>query len=774
MKGFPTTFLAMFDRANEGRPSIAEIEIPIIQRDYAQGREDADTAAIRRDFLDVLMRALTTTESVGLDFVYGEVKETLDEYGRRRGVAEHGGILKPLDGQQRLTTLFLLHWYVASRAGALKQTARWTRFRYATRLNAEHFCHELVSKAWPQNGSKPVDWITDQPWYLFPWRTDPTIKSMLVMIASIHDRLSQDVHDFGALWKRLTDSEAISFLFLPIEDMESGDDLYIKMNSRGKPLTEFEVFKARLEKALKASGRHKELSEKFDREWSDLLWHYEGGDFSIDEEFLNYLGFIIDVCDWRAGSARSDKSLLERAEHLFAHHEDADLHLAFLFFAFDTWVGDKPSDNKPAQAFSELFSVEGGNGSGLLHFESQDPNLFEACLEHYGSNQFSLDEALLLYAVITFRQFCPGEPVEVLTQRLRSLRNIAESAPDEVRSEYMPELIASTTKLMTDMTDGYLDGLKRFNQARIDDERLKRALVQEHPAVEPAVHALEDHHLLRGRLFAFELDPVTLGAQSETFWTVATDEVLPHLASALLTKGDYSRRLGARRQFGVPGQLRGGGSWRDVLTGGSREGRSVMRAAVNELLLDVASRNGQPQDILSEIVSEWLSGQDASARFDWRYYFVKYPSMLEAGQGMYYVSGDETSELGYKLHMLKGRDYRSAFSDPYLYAIWTEVGMPGEVGKPDFRSWDYTGTEQAMKLRRSGIGIRSLDVGFEILLPEESVQADAGKTALSPFDLGAENVIHVKKGGPDGNQVDAEDRVQLGVKIVQSLLEAGL
>ncbi|MEI2714657.1 MAG: hypothetical protein V9G04_15515 [Nocardioides sp.] len=129
---------------------------------------------------------------------------------------------------------------------------------------------------------------------------------MLVMITAIHERLSREEHDFVALWERLSspDAEAITFLFLPIDDMESGDDLYIKMNSRGKPLTEFEVFKARFEKLLGASGRQAELSEKFDREWSDLLWHYEGGNFLVDDEFMNYLAFIVDVCEWRAGATR--------------------------------------------------------------------------------------------------------------------------------------------------------------------------------------------------------------------------------------------------------------------------------------------------------------------------------------------------------------------------------------------------------------------------------------------------------------------------------------
>jgi hypothetical protein len=316
-------------------------------------------------------------------------------------------------------------------------------------------------------------------------------------------------------------------------------------------------------------------------------------------------------------------------------HEDAEIHLGFLFFAFDTWVGETASDDVPAAVFSKLFTVGAVSESSLLLFESQNPNLFGACLENYGTKQFSLAETILLYAVVVFRQVCPSGSDDLLARRLRSLRNIAESAPDDVRNEYMPELIASTTKLMTDPDDTYLDGLKRFNQARIEDEERKRDLIAKRGAeVARAVQALEDHELLRGRLFAFALDTATLDARGKTFREVTAGHVLPRLASSLLTKGDYSRSLGSRRQFGVPGLRQGGGSWRDVLTSGSREGRGAMRNALDELLVDVAGREGTAEDSLDEIVREWLAARETEGLYDWRYYFVRYPSMLSAPQGI--------------------------------------------------------------------------------------------------------------------------------------------
>lgn len=48
------------------------------------------------------------------------------------------------------------------------------------------------------------------------------------------------------------------------------------------------------------------------------MWHYEGGNFLVDEEFMNYLAFIVDVCEWRTGlTPEKPETLLERAGRVF-------------------------------------------------------------------------------------------------------------------------------------------------------------------------------------------------------------------------------------------------------------------------------------------------------------------------------------------------------------------------------------------------------------------------------------------------------------------------
>lgn len=81
-----------------------KIEIPIIQRDYAQGRDGKEE--LRKNFIKDLKNALTGGEQVVLDFVYG---------------AKENDALNPIDGQQRLTTLWLLHWYIALKAEKLDE-----------------------------------------------------------------------------------------------------------------------------------------------------------------------------------------------------------------------------------------------------------------------------------------------------------------------------------------------------------------------------------------------------------------------------------------------------------------------------------------------------------------------------------------------------------------------------------------------------------------------------------------------------------------------------
>lgn len=76
------------------------IRIPIIQRDYVQGRRKDQVVDARRNLLNDMRMALESEGSLDLNFIYGKEQTQNSEK-----------VFIPLDGQQRLTTLFLLHWF---------------------------------------------------------------------------------------------------------------------------------------------------------------------------------------------------------------------------------------------------------------------------------------------------------------------------------------------------------------------------------------------------------------------------------------------------------------------------------------------------------------------------------------------------------------------------------------------------------------------------------------------------------------------------------------
>ncbi len=112
------------------------------------------------------------------------------------------------------------------------------------------------------------NYVENQWWFTSRWSTDPTISSMMVMLDDI-DRHYRDWSQEQMLevWDKLTNKNQIQFWNLRLEDLETSDDLYIKMNSRGKPLTNFEHFKAEMEGYL----YDKEVRRKKRRLQSSLL-----------------------------------------------------------------------------------------------------------------------------------------------------------------------------------------------------------------------------------------------------------------------------------------------------------------------------------------------------------------------------------------------------------------------------------------------------------------------------------------------------------------------
>lgn len=125
------------------------IRIPKIQRDYAEGRDSESIVRKRRNLLsDMLDVVYSGKTDLSFDFIYGNMVDARGAYSLKSGNDYNNhpnGAFEPLDGQQRLTTLFLMHW-LFGRNDDIKDNNGHSLFVYETRSTSEEFCNWLVKQ----------------------------------------------------------------------------------------------------------------------------------------------------------------------------------------------------------------------------------------------------------------------------------------------------------------------------------------------------------------------------------------------------------------------------------------------------------------------------------------------------------------------------------------------------------------------------------------------------------------------------------------------------
>lgn len=256
------------------------VEIPILQRDYAQGRLDPKTKGMNRkgeNFVSVLFNALREEKGLRMDIIYGSI-ETRD------GDHPEEKTFIPLDGQQRLTTLWLLHWYLSQWEERSEEIASLLqRFTYATRSTARDFCQRLCSLRLTRDElANPSEYFSEKMWFTSKYSYDPTIQAMLNMLNVIAKEQHKQPVSFDML-------ESLQFRSFDIGAYELTDELYIKMNRRGKQLESIENLKADFVGYLKKIGHDFSKPDSYDRkldhEWADMAW----GCRENDEFDIRYL-----------------------------------------------------------------------------------------------------------------------------------------------------------------------------------------------------------------------------------------------------------------------------------------------------------------------------------------------------------------------------------------------------------------------------------------------------------------------------------------------------
>jgi len=634
------------------------IQIPMIQRDYAQGRPTEKE--IREEFINTLQNALLLPPGdeslpMNLDFIYGSVEGNGDTR------------FLPLDGQQRLTTLFLLHWYLAWKDGAQDDFRKLlcqqglSRFSYNVRPSSTEFFDQLVNffpASSPDEVTSLKTLVTDQPWYFRYWRLDPTIQSSLIMLESIHEHF----RSAECLFSRLVDEEypAITFQLLDLENFGLSDDLYIKMNARGKPLTAFETFKARYEQKLgdyfvgetRAIGDQNVpvtefFARRMDTQWADFFWSHRDKETNLfDEAVMNLFrvvalvtrdperdGYLDDIALLRNKTVKSSYTLFHSKGWLDKRFSEV------LIMLLEAW--SKGGVGFAAQLPDKRFLDE----AELFAKVVSEPTIL-----------VSTEIVQFVGYVVFMQKYADVVDPTVFQEWMRIVFNLSvnttyDSPPDMQRS------ITALFKLVPnagDILDYFATTDKPtagFSLQQISEEEIKAKLIQADEGWRPLIDRAEGHGYFRGQI-EFLLD--FCGAEEKRKESIVIDwEDSAHAPlqqqfenylgkvemmfndrglvniyeyrwqRALLSIGDYLLSNGRNHSFLINSSTEPT-SWKRLLRGtgsNARETREVLHQLLD--LLTIPTKKSSLENQLDKIILK-SKGID-----HWRQAIVQTPEAIE-------------------------------------------------------------------------------------------------------------------------------------------------
>ena len=734
------------------------IEIPMIQRDYAQGRDNAQVLAIRSNFIQTIHTSLINQKALDFDFIYGKILEE-----------EQGAKLLPLDGQQRLTTLYLLHWYLGlkeSKEEAVKLTLG--KFTYETRVSSRDFCRKLASstiKLGLISGALSKK-IKDKHWYASSWDKDPTIASMLVMLDAIHENFKDSPPLFDLL---INENECpLTFQFLALENFGLTDNLYIRMNARGKALTKFENFKAKFEQFLEKNHptKAKLFTQSIDGKWTDFFWQYKQ-DNLIDTPFMNFFEFLTEMLFYRYfGIERNITKPInisfKEIEEVYSDKKNID----FLFSVLDLLSKLDQTNSLAQHLFSERYNI-GGN---VCLFESEI-DVFQRCFK---KEKFAIPEKILLFTIIRFLIINEQVRVEVnLKDLIRVVRNLlyrvrqskATKYVSNLRYENISEMITSIDRNVISAHNVYdilVNGMemKGFSKDSINHEIEKAKAIEEEIGKKEIIFELEDHELIRGTLFNFHLNiPLSqLKNQLQTFkeiWSNTASNSL--IIRSMLSVSPFGSYMG-RGELGDKYYLGQGKGWHRILTSPDDK---IFKGTFQKYLDKVGNYENDVTNKLHELVKGYLENSPPK---DWVYYFIKYPEITNTKNPIY-MWRTQRSESNFEIRRLSKTLTSAQHINPFVKTIMAKLDKSIYDGESCYTK----GNEESPLFLSSGIRLYCKEGGWIVVCPKTEDSVDLSSEIISAFRLEViEETIDYKFYllRPMG----AKDRVEVAIDFIQNMI----
>ena len=474
-----------------------KIEIPIIQRDYAQGRKKE--GKVRGRFVEFLIQAFVTQTPVELDFVYGNVRK---EDGKSAFI--------PVDGQQRLTTLWLLHWFLAVKEKRLGEIVSWMqKFSYETRPSSHSFCERLLSESFTSEVLKDIkEYIINQKWFDNEWLNDGTVSGMLQML---HDFGQQEVLLNGTATLNALTGGLLSFYLVPLELFGLSDELYIRMNARGKVLTDFENFKSEFYKILKDYPQLEEVKNKMETNWVENLWPYKKkGTYVIDQCFMNYLKFLTRCLYFKQAKPRAES------------YADDFLDMNLLRAIYSS-----PDNTDFLQFALDIIPVIAKHNKENLLWENKGTSLADLLTISLKGDNMTIDMMVILYSALKYLR-CHGDIAE-LKNFVRVIRNLIYNTKDKSERD-QPRILSSLERLSA--SDHVYETLAEeefklegFRESQCREEHFKAQLRQQYIEAAETIELIEDNIWLRGNITNLLSGTYTSSAKNIESFELSDDKV---------------------------------------------------------------------------------------------------------------------------------------------------------------------------------------------------------------------------------------------------------
>ncbi|CAG2534038.1 Protein of unknown function DUF262 [Maribacter dokdonensis] len=682
------------------------IEVPIIQREYAQGRKLPRVTAIRKRFVKDLVNSIYLGEEMHLGFIYGKIEGKDKQRQMRANRDAVNSILEavktyasdldltlnahlkdeqdinviqsqlkfiPLDGQQRLTTLYLLHWYLHIK-GAISSSKQWLKnFGYANRKSTIDFLKvinqtnniDAIRKRLSGNRSiKEV--IQASGFYLNKWNRDSSVLGILEMLNAFESEFDTD-YEFSNIQ---LDVLPFRFDFMNLDQLNQTNELYVKMNSRGKQLSNYEHFKSWLQNEYahkKDDEWFKEFWRKLDNDWLNYFWKKIDGEFEkLDDfyfNFLKHLALMNTIATNRDLPEESLKYLIQSTRNS-TYDRKKLTYIPFDKFHI-TWNEPKNSEfsktdrklrnscflfNKESLKFiEESFETIIALETGKLEF-NQLSNIFsKTFIQDVVSNQYTRDnsftpsqpDSVFYYATLIFFNNYRNEKIKLSdVHQLRTIRNLIYNTEIQNPKNFIDALrqvkyLSSFDDFLSaSVTDKNVTSF--FLNDQFEEELLKKELKAKNKEWIETIDKVENHFYFMGQVqflldfsksengeFNLEKFKIYSNTCGELFSKEVRESKFKVIQRALLCKGDYLPASGNKYTF----FNNRGASLRNR----NENWRRIFKEKEDNLLKTLLDDLIELKNVSEKTLTEYIKNQIHIINLDkwhWRRLFIEYPKAI--------------------------------------------------------------------------------------------------------------------------------------------------